>query len=358
MKIYCFSFFLIVFFISCNKENSVELRFVDEYVVKDSLDFKNTLVGGLSGIDYSNGSYYLVIDDEDTPRILEASIDVQKDKITNVNFLEVVHLNDTNSFIKNNILDLESVFVDENNHLNLVSEGDIKTGKDPVVFSVNKQGDFIGCYALPEYFKANSKLKPRHNSVFESSCKSFDKKGFWVGMEGVLEADGNAPSELEENYPIRITYYNNATKDATSQFVYLLDPILRPAKGKVNVNGMTGMVEYEKNKFFLVERSFQSGYGTKGNSIRIYKVDLSEEATNTLSLKSLKEEKYSPVKKELVFNFDSVRSQLTGGVIDNIEGITFGPKLSNGNQSLILVSDDNFQKHAKQLNQFVLLEIH
>ena len=45
------------------------------------------------------------------------------------------------------------------------------------------------------------------------------------------------------------------------------------------------------------------------------------------------------------------------GFIDNIEGITLGPKLSNGNQSLILVADDNFQVYGKQLNQFLLLEI-
>jgi hypothetical protein len=28
--------------------------------------------------------------------------------------------------------------------------------------------------------------------------------------------------------------------------------------------------------------------------------------------------------------------------IDNVEGITFGPKLANGNQSLVLVTDNFF----------------
>ena len=46
-----------------------------------------------------------------------------------------------------------------------------------------------------------------------------------------------------------------------------------------------------------------------------------------------------------------------GEIVDNIEGITFGPKLPNGNQSLLLVTDDNFQIYGKQLNQFILLEI-
>ena len=67
--------------------------------------------------------------------------------------------------------------------------------------------------------------------------------------------------------------------------------------------------------------------------------------------------KLIPLNKKLLFEFDAIKSELTEGVIDNIEGITFGPILNNGNQSLILVADDNFQVFGKQLNQFILMEI-
>ena len=56
-------------------------------------------------------------------------------------------------------------------------------------------------------------------------------------------------------------------------------------------------------------------------------------------------------------NFEDFKEDLTEGIIDNIEGITLGPVLENGNESLVLVSDDNFQLYGKQLNQFILLEI-
>ena len=36
--------------------------------------------------------------------------------------------------------------------------------------------------------------------------------------------------------------------------------------------------------------------------------------------------------------------------LDNIEGITFGPKLSDGRQSVVLVTDDNF--NPAQVTQF------
>jgi len=357
MKINYLYFFLIVFVFGCTRETSIKLEFVDEYVLRDSTQFKHTLVGGISGIDYNNGNYYMVVDDSKSPRVLKAKIKIKQNKISSIDFTDVIHLDDSISFFKNNFLDLESVFVDEQNHINLVSEGFIKDGKDPSIFVINKQGDFVGSYGLPKYFKANSNSKPRHNAVFEASCKSFDKYGFWIGMEGVLEVDGEEPSQLKEKSPIRITYYDVSNNEATNQFVYLLDAIKKPVKGDFNVNGVTAILEYAKNTFFVVERAYQSGYGINGNIVKIYKVVLDEQITNTLKIPSLKDKTYTAVKKELVFDFDDVRGQLTEGIIDNIEGITLGPKLSNGNESLILISDDNFQRFNKQLNQFILLEI-
>jgi hypothetical protein len=43
------------------------------------------------------------------------------------------------------------------------------------------------------------------------------------------------------------------------------------------------------------------------------------------------------------------------GKIDNFEGMTLGPKLSDGRRTLILVSDDNFVREQK--TQFLLFAI-
>ena len=40
---------------------------------------------------------------------------------------------------------------------------------------------------------------------------------------------------------------------------------------------------------------------------------------------------------------------------DNVEGVTFGPVLSNGHQSLIFVADNNFDE--QEITQFLLFEI-
>ena len=106
----------------------------------------------------------------------------------------------------------------------------------------------------------------------------------------------------------------------------------------------------------MIERSYSSGLGHQSNTIKIFKITASK-ASNTLSVNSLLNSNYRPATKELLFDFESVRNQLTDKTIDNIEGISFGPILSNGNKSLLLIADNNFNKLGKQLNQFILMEI-
>lgn len=337
-----------------SKEQQTTVTFVDEFVIKDSLDFQQTIIGGLSGIDYDGENFYMVVDDAKQPRILKASIIFDGDTIQKIDFTDVIHLKDSSNFYKNNALDVESVLYDTiNEEFHLVSEGFIKGGKSPAIFKVNSEGDFVENIDYPDYFKSKSK----HNASFESTSRSIDNKGVWVAMEGVLEGDGEDPSFNTTNSPVRITFFENSTDKATKQFVYQLDNIEKPKKGNINLNGITAILMYKKNEFLIVERAYQSGYGSYGNTVKLYKASIYFDATNTIEMTSLSSSEIVPMKKELLLNFNDLKPQLTDGIIDNIEGITFGPKLSNGHQSLLLVSDDNFQLYDKQINQFIVLQL-
>lgn len=57
-----------------------------------------------------------------------------------------------------------------------------------------------------------------------------------------------------------------------------------------------------------------------------------------------------PVGKKLVVNLEDL-----GIDPDNVEGMTFGPPLPDGRQTLILVSDNNF--NSAQITQFILLAL-
>ncbi|PQJ73544.1 esterase-like activity of phytase family protein [Polaribacter butkevichii] len=353
--------FLILFafsvFVSCKKDQKTSLTFLDEFVLADSIAFQHSIIGGLSGLDAANGGYYFVVDDAHNPRFVKAEIGIQKNKIQAVDFKNVVFLNDTvTSYYKDNALDLESIFVDEEKQeVNFVGEGSIHNDKSPTIFTTDLNGNFLEAYELPKSLSNNKVIK--HNAVFEGSSKSLDGKGFWVAMEAPLKTDGEEPTFTKTSSPVRITYFDKKSKKATKQFAYQLEHITKPSKGNINLNGVTSLLEYKENHFFIIERTYQSGYGAHGNIVRIFDAVLDEQTTNVLNIDALKETTFIPLKKRLLLNFEDVKDQLTDGIIDNIEGLTFGPKLANGNQSLILVSDDNFQLYGKQLNQFILLEI-
>jgi hypothetical protein len=60
---------------------------------------------------------------------------------------------------------------------------------------------------------------------------------------------------------------------------------------------------------------------------------------------------YQPAKKRLILNLNE--SNLP--YVDNLEGIAWGPLLANGHNSLVLVSDNNF--NATQVTQLLAFEV-
>ena len=56
------------------------------------------------------------------------------------------------------------------------------------------------------------------------------------------------------------------------------------------------------------------------------------------------------MRKRLLLDLDDL-----GIPLDNVEGLTFGPRLPDGRQSLVLVSDNNFA--ATQFTQFLLFAL-
>jgi hypothetical protein len=93
-----------------------------------------------------------------------------------------------------------------------------------------------------------------------------------------------------------------------------------------------------------MERSFVAGVG---NKVRIYEADLTG-ATNVLN-KSLAGAK--PVRKKLVADLGDYPLSK----VDNIEGMTWGPKLPTGERTLIVASDNNFS--TSQVTQVVAFAV-
>jgi hypothetical protein len=60
---------------------------------------------------------------------------------------------------------------------------------------------------------------------------------------------------------------------------------------------------------------------------------------------------YRPATKRLVLDF----ARLGLPALDNVEGFGFGPRLPNGHDTLVFVSDDNFSR--TQVTQLLLFEV-
>jgi hypothetical protein len=337
--------------------DSIELRFLDDYIIAEDLEIDGTKVGGLSGIDYKDGSYYIACDHPGNPRIYKSEIKLKQNLIDTILISEVIKLNRASGFLKANTLDLEAIRIDDDpENIVLTSEGAIAQNQKPSIFYVDSNGEFIKNFELPDYFTSTGVQQPRNNGVFEGLTKDFKNEGFWVGMELPLTKDGSKPKLFPTRSPIRITHFNKDSGTADDQFVISLENISKIPWKYFAVNGLTELIEYAPKRFLILERAFSAGHGSHGNTVRLFDVN-AENASNTLEAQNLKKEKYNRATKELVFDFKAVKKKLHDHIIDNIEGMTFGPDLPNGNKSLILISDNNFNSLGKQLNQVILMEV-
>ncbi|MEE2772086.1 MAG: esterase-like activity of phytase family protein [Bacteroidota bacterium] len=332
----------------------VSLHFQDEYIIPPDLDFKGTRVGGLSGIDYADGEFYFVCDQSSNPRIYSGHISIENQQIDSVYFDDLIQLQ--KEPFPNTVFDLESVRkLTEPDAFLVTSEGYIENGSDPGIYKVNTEGKITTEFKIPNYFTASGTQKPRNNGVFEGVCKSYDGKAYWVAMELPLEKDGAKPKIYPTHSHVRFTKYDAVTGLPVRQFVYKLDGIAKLPINFFAVNGVTELLEYAPNRFLVLERAYSAGYGSNGNTVKIFEVDATE-ATNTLEFQNLKKASYQKAHKSLIFNFKHIKDQMKSGIIDNIEGMCFGPEM-NGKPSLLLVSDNNFNSFAEQVSQILLFTV-
>lgn len=345
------------------------IRFLDEFVIPHNLLYDGTLVGGLSGIDYDSirDRYFLISDDRSftgPARFYTAKISLKAFKIDTVFFTSVSQMTQPDGTVfpsfkqdAKKTPDPESIrYHPINNSLIWTSEGDreLRAGKmncrDPYIYEMDLTGRFMDSFFVPKNFKTSEfEIGPRGNAVFEGSTFSLDYASYFVCMEGPLYEDGPMPAFDYKGAPVRIIKFDSKTKKPVAQFAYLSDGVAHapnPSNG-FYINGVDEIVSIGKNKFLVVERSYSAGMHQ--NTIKIFLVDISN-ATDVSSLSGLNTAKnFMPATKKLLLNLDDL-----GRYIDNIEGITMGPALPNGNRSILMVADNNFSDLQK--TQVLLFE--
>ena len=342
----------------------ISLRFIGEAIVPHRMDVGGTMFGGISGIDYDEArdQYYLLSDDRSDhgpARFYTAKIAITDKAISTPQMTSVVTLKRPDGSVfggkKDNAKDIpdpESIrYRADTDTLLWTSEGDKKLGIDPSVREIKLDGTFIReLPTLPMFRMQPGDSGPRDNLTFEGMTLTPDGKAFWVSMESARYEDGLEPTVDKAGGPLRITLYHASSGNPIRQIAYLPDAIpLKPTIATKDPpdNGVPEILMLDQFRMLVLERSYSAG---PGNSLRVYLID-TRDGSDVLALPVLRDGNYTPVAKRLIINFDALKLKK----LDNTEGMTFGPRLPNGNRTLVFVSDDNFR--GSQLNQFLGFEV-
>lgn len=354
------------------------LRLIGQQVLPRRGEFQGTVVGGLSGIDYdaANRRFVLISDDRlnsdstTPPRIYTANLVYDAAGFTGVQIQSVVALKQPNGAVYPKVPDAavadpESVRVDPTTGNFLwVSEGDRTLASDanpariidPFIREIRADGTHVREYTVPNMFRMSAtETGPRGNLVFEGLAVTPSNKRVAVITEGPLYQDGPTPTTTS-GAVTRVTVYDRSTGTAEAQYAYQIDrvQVASVPAGQFSVSGATEILALSETRFLVLERSFS--VGVVGNQVRLYEMDTAA-ATNVLGTAALAGAAYTPVTKRLVLDFETLKAQLGG--IANLEGMTFGPKLANGRESLVVVADDNFPAadSAIDFNQLLVFEV-
>lgn len=358
-------FGLIALMSSCSgakvsKSATVKLKFLDEYIIPKDFEVDGTIVGGLSDLDYDGEHFYAVVDRPGTPYIYEFSMPLKGSTIDTLLFEKTIKIKNEEDPYKKLVFDSEGLNYNPSSQtFTLSSEGAINKEKDPFIVDIAKDGTILDFYQLPEYFLASNKEGLRSNGAFEGLSRSVDSNGFWMATELPMLSDGPTVKLYNTKSPVRFTYFDNKTKEAQQQFAYSLGRLRKVPLLPFGINGVSGILEIAPKQFLVIERGYSAGHGSHGNRIMIYLADASK-ATNILKeprLKSKIGKTVVPAEKKLIFDFKKIRKKLKHRFADNIEGLVLGPKLPNGNHSLVLISDNNFNTYDEQINQVILMEL-
>ncbi|MER7013477.1 esterase-like activity of phytase family protein [Saccharopolyspora sp. NPDC000359] len=345
------------------------LRLLGEAVVPHQLEYRGTTVGGLSGIDRDpcTGEYVLISDDRSylqPARHYTADLRVDERGVGPVEFTGTAPLRqpDGSTFPPptandGNAVDPEEIRVDPRTcQYWWAQEGNrpkTPTSPDPViqpsVLKTDATGRYLGQHHLPPNYEITQDERgPRRNLVVEAI--TFDRTGSVLTsvLEGPLLQDGPLPT-TEHGALVRVTAQTR-TGEVLGQHSYPLEPVFtapRPG-GRADTGVSTILADpADPSRFLVLERTFVDGTGF---AVRLFEAT-TDGATDVQHLHSLQAQPVQPMRKRLLADF----GDLGLSTVDNMEGMTWGPRLPSGERTLVLVSDDNF--HPQEITQVIALAL-
>ena len=324
--------------------------------------FQDTLIGGLSAIAYNRelDVFYVLSDDRgkrDPARFYTFKLEIEQNqqeiKIAsfqpqNVTFL----ITGKDKKYKKGTIDPEGLAISPRNTIYISSEGNPSKDVEPFIAEYEiTTGKKISELRIPQRYLTEEKSQGiQDNSAFESL--TINRTGLPQDPFRVFTATENAllqdeSFEGEEQARIRFLHYlvNPVGEPIiVAEHLYLLEP----APVEVVSNGLTELLALPTEGYLL---SLERTFGFTGAGAKIFQVVVGN-ATDTSQIESMRGDlgQIQPLKKELLLDLADL-----GIYLDNLEGMSLGPRLPDGSRSLLLISDDNF--NDEQISQLLLFRL-
>lgn len=320
--------------------------------------FDGTVIGGLSALTYDPGRqvYYVISDDRSQrspARFYTVQLSLSDKGIDHLTVTGTHPLLDRDGQRFRPLTlgvtppvvppDPEGIAFDpDRQRLYWCSEGERLTAGqvllDPWVRAAGLDGAYLGEFALPPNLAMSTQhTGPRRNKALEGVTLTPDGRSLFAAMEDPGYNDG--PARGAGGVLTRVTKFDVASQAPTAQYAYPMEPPAPPA----DLNGVSDLLALSDTTFLVLERS-----SAVPPAVRVYRAEIGA-ATDVLAMPSMKNAALTPMSKTLAVDLAA-----TPGLspLDNVEGLTLGPKLPDGRQSVVLVSDNNFS--PGQVTQFLL----
>ena len=360
---------------------AIELNFLGSFEPpREGWAFEGINVGEISGLTLAaDGTFFAIGDDRgenvSPPGVLyEMTIDVDRAGIHAVDVTDVIQLDSALIAVGTqpygaNELDGEEVLWLEDGFI-VCSERDADNA--PWIRRFALDGRLVDELPVPDKFipafEGGVQVRGvRENLSFEAATVTPDGSTLYVMNEQALVQDGDV-STADAGSPVRIIEYDltRAVPTVIGEYVYVTEPLfVRPAEGDYGDNGVPGIAYVghvtPEIDLIVMERSYVDG---AGNHIGLFGVKLDPyvyDRERIMATESLADEG-SPYPGVTVHKIPLLRISDDPSQTDvdfdpdNMEAIAVGPQLENGNYSLILAADNNFNPKY-QRNVFAAFEI-
>lgn len=339
------------------------LEFINDQILPPVWPGDTVEVGGLSGLAWSdlNNTLYAVSDDRGgragPSRFYELRLSQSDEGKYSANIQAVLTIKtEAGKKFPDRSLDPEGISLDAAGWIYISSEGDFKKTKTavPSILKLNASGVLQSRYDFPmPWFSPNPEDWDLNNGVrnnlsFESLDINPETGTLVTTTESALIQDGEKATN-ETGTRVRLSF-NELTPEKgiieTAQHVYELSAIPDKSLNTQSVIGVTDLIGFKGKKLLVLERAYLAGRSK--NRVKLFFADCSQ-ATDVITLKSIREVDIEPCTKEMVYDFDNLIGSLSEEHprVDNLEGMTLGPRAEDGRYLLILVSDNNFTSFQK-----------